>query len=318
MVTNFFDKHLRGNQHQRDDLSGIAVPPDSWADPFADDLPGTQYKLYDTPTHGPNTQASYRIYLPPGYNLPENAQRRYPVIYDLHGVNDDSRKPINSGYIARADVAIRTGIMPPTIIIAVQALNQAGYMDAPDGKSPVESVIIKDLIPHIDKTYRTIATREARAVEGHSMGGSGALHLGFKYPELFGTVAGIAPAVAPTVGLNGQQNAAANGPAANSNPDRPVNAIGGTSARNEAEGARALAQKNADKIRGRTYIRLIVGDKDFAMLSGTKAMSELLTKLNIAHEYSEAQGAPHFIKEVLSRLDTNPFEFYGKAFAQYK
>ena len=47
---------------------------------------------------------------------------------------------------------------------------------------------MKDLIPHIDATYRTIADRGSRWVEGFSMGGFGAAHLGFKYPEIFGAV----------------------------------------------------------------------------------------------------------------------------------
>ena len=63
---------MRGNQHLRDDVTTISEPPDSWQDVFADDIPGTQYKLYDTPARGAKTQASYRLYLPPGYNLPEN------------------------------------------------------------------------------------------------------------------------------------------------------------------------------------------------------------------------------------------------------
>ena len=49
-------------------------------------------------------------------------------------------------------------------------------------------MIVKELTPHVDATYRTIARREDRAVEGFSMGGYGAAHLGFKYPEVFGIV----------------------------------------------------------------------------------------------------------------------------------
>ncbi len=52
-------------------------------------------------------------------------------------------------------------------------------------------MVIKDLIPHIDATYRTIPRREARVLEGLSMGGYGAFHLGFKYPEMFGMISGM-------------------------------------------------------------------------------------------------------------------------------
>lgn len=305
-VNNFFDKLLRGNKHQRDDLAGIGIPADCWIDPFTDDLPGTAYNLYATPSRGPNTQASYRLYLPPGYDLPENARRRYPVIFYLHGLNDDSRKVVNTGYISRLDVAIRSGIMPAAIVVGVQAPHHAWYVDSPDGKLPVESVIIKDLIPYIDKTYRTIATREGRAIEGHSMGGFGSLHLGFKYTDLFGSVAAFAPALVA-------EDQMTSGPML-----EMLNAsFGGKVANFNAAGGWTEVEKNVDKIRGRTYIRLICGDKD-TLLERAKWMSDILTRLNIEHGFTVSKGAPHPVKIQLSRLDSNPFEYYGRAFAKFK
>src|SRR5262249_1556783 len=59
----------------------------------------------------------------------------------------------------------------------------------------IETTIIRELIPHIDATYRTIASKEGRAVQGGSGGGMGALRFAFKYPQLFGSVYAIAPAV---------------------------------------------------------------------------------------------------------------------------
>src|SRR5215469_15404987 len=77
------------------------------------------------------------------------------------------------------------GKAPEMIVVLVNGMVDSFYNASPDGKWPVESVIIKELIPHIDKTYRTIASREGRAIEGYSMGGYGAAHLGFKYPAVF-------------------------------------------------------------------------------------------------------------------------------------
>ena len=74
------------------------------------------------------------------------------------------------------------------MVVLVNGMRDSFYGDSPDGKWPIESVIVKELIPHVDKTYRTITRREMRAVEGYSMGGYGAAHLGFKYPEVFGMV----------------------------------------------------------------------------------------------------------------------------------
>jgi S-formylglutathione hydrolase FrmB len=62
---------------------------------------------------------------------------------------------------------------------------RSGYMDHYDGKVMVESMIIGELIPRIDKRYRTVAGRAGRAVHGFSMGASGSLKFAIKYPELF-------------------------------------------------------------------------------------------------------------------------------------
>jgi len=58
-------------------------------------------------------------------------------------------------------------------------------MDHFDGKIMVESMILEELIPRVDRLYRTIASREGRAVHGFSMGASGSLKFAIKYPELF-------------------------------------------------------------------------------------------------------------------------------------
>ncbi|NQU43005.1 hypothetical protein HQ520_06955 [bacterium] len=65
---------------------------------------------------------------------------------------------------------------------------RSGYMDHADGKVMIETMIIRELIPLIDATYRTVASREGRAVHGFSMGSSGGLRFGIKYPELFCSV----------------------------------------------------------------------------------------------------------------------------------
>ena len=65
------------------------------------DIGGTFYKLYPTNVRGPESFASYRIYFPPGYA--ENPNRRYPVIYFLHGRSVDSKRTVDAGLIAHFD-----------------------------------------------------------------------------------------------------------------------------------------------------------------------------------------------------------------------
>src|SRR5439155_24564374 len=113
--------------------------------------------------------------------------RRYPVIYWLHGRNEDWHDNASVA-VPLLEAAVRAGVAPASIVVWPNGLGDSGYIDSYDGKRPVETVIVKDLIPHVDATYRTLAFRAGRSIEGYSMGGSGAARLGFKYPELFGAI----------------------------------------------------------------------------------------------------------------------------------
>jgi endo-1,4-beta-xylanase len=137
----------------------------------------TRYETFTSPTIG--QKVSYLIYVPRAYQ--ETSDRRYPVMYWLHGIG--GAQTGIPRLVERFDGAIEEAKTPPMLIVFVNGVRDSFYCDTVDGKVPVESVIIKDLIPHIDATYRTIARRDGRIVEGFSMGGFGAAHLGFKYPE---------------------------------------------------------------------------------------------------------------------------------------
>ena len=174
----------------------IAKMLTEWIDPITEEPTGTRYCLYPTPARGANTQGSYLIYLPPGYE--QNSPKRFPVIYWLHGGFGNARQ--GEWAVHTYDAAIKANSMPEVIIVLVQALPVGWYVDSKDGKLPIEQVIIKDLIPHIDGTYRTIAQKEGRGIEGHSMGGYGALHLGLEYPNLFGAISAVAPSILRDMG----------------------------------------------------------------------------------------------------------------------
>src|SRR5262249_59056974 len=103
---------------------------------------------------------SYLVYLPPGY---DKDTKKYPVIYWLHGLGGNQRAGANM-FVPHLDAAIRKGAVPPAIVVSVNGMVTSFYCDWANDKRPIESVIIKDLIPHIDKTYRTIAHPAARLV----------------------------------------------------------------------------------------------------------------------------------------------------------
>lgn len=299
-VTSFFNQ-LRGQKPSAGLSNFLPSPADSWTDPVQLDLGGTRYKTYATPSRGPNTIASYRLYLPPDYE--SNKTRRYPVIYFTHGMSVDSKRPITAGYIARIDQAIRNGVMPPAIVVVIQGLNRGWWVDSKDGKYPMESVVIRDLIPHIDKTYRTIASREARAIEGHSMGGYGALRLGFKYPELFTAVTGNSPALIAIESFS-----------TGSNLEMFQNTFGADRTYYDESGPWYLAEKNAAKVRMQS-IRIICGDRD-GLFARAQWMDGILTKLNIPHEFLPVPGSPHNHDQLLQYQTFDTMAFYGKVFAQ--
>jgi acetyl esterase/lipase/esterase/lipase superfamily enzyme len=304
LVADFFDQHLRGRPREAALSNYLSTPLDQYVDPVALDLGGTLYRTYPTPVRGPGTYASYRVYLPPDYDT--NRTRRYPVVYFLHGSMVDSKRPITSGYIARADAAIRSGVMPPAIIILPQGLNQGRWIDARDGTAPMESVIIKNLIPHVDATYRTIARREGRAIEGHSMGGFGALHNGFNNPDLFAAVTGNSPGGATL------------DPGGNAPPAGRIDAFkvvyGSDRDYFTAMAPTALAEKNAAKLRQQS-IRIICGTED-SLFAGSQFVHEALVKLGIPHEFIPVPGSPHNHDQLLAFMTFDPFAFYGKVFGR--
>jgi enterochelin esterase-like enzyme len=292
-LLGFFDKHLRNGNHKGSDPYSLTCPTDSWSDPITNPIPGTTYHLFPTPVRGENKQGSYLVYLPGDYS---NSDKRYPVIYWLHGGNGNSRE--GAWMCKQLDAAMKQGTMPQCIVVFVQGLPIGWYNNSKDGTMPVEDVIINDLIPHIDATYRTIKLREARGIDGMSMGGYGSLHLGFKYPELFGVVSSIAPSIT-TYEMERKEVVV---PTFEDDADYF-----------NANSPSALIQQNAGYIRKNTTIRLLVGDQDF-LYDLIQKFHRKLTDLQINHQYAIAKGADHDYREVISKLDFDSFTFWANAF----
>jgi len=149
---------------------------------------GTVFKRFKSATLG-GQEVSYLFWAPPGYE--ENPSKRFPVAYFLHG-GGGNYTHIPEAFLPKAAELIHAGKLPPFIGIVVNGLPSSFYVDSMDGKTPVESILMKDLLPHVEATYRT---NGVRLIEGFSMGGRGASYLGFKYPEQFRGVADFAGAI---------------------------------------------------------------------------------------------------------------------------
>jgi endo-1,4-beta-xylanase len=268
-----------------------------WVDSNSGEPNGTKYHTFASKVLGGDV--SYLVYLPPGY---DKETKRYPVIYWLHGMGGNQRGGAQS-FVPHVDAAIAKGDLPPAIVVSVNGMVNSFYCDWADGKRPVESVIVKDLIPHIDATYRTVARREGRLVEGYSMGGYGAAHLAFKYPDLFGSVVVDAGALVGEAARNGPNVGALFKDIFGDDKDRFL-----------AEHPTQLVEKNADKIRSRMNVRVGCG-KDDTLLPRNRELHELLDKLKIEHQYEVVPDVAHNGIEYYKKLGGKGLEFHRKAFA---
>jgi len=139
-----------------------------------------------------NRDVHYSIYLPSDYNTSE---RSYPVTYLLHGYGDADDGWIQFGEINRlADKATADGTIPPMIIVTPDGF-KSFYINAADGSLNYEDFFIKELIPHIEKTYKVKSEKRFRGIAGLSMGGYGALIYALKYPKLFTAAAPLSAVV---------------------------------------------------------------------------------------------------------------------------
>jgi enterochelin esterase-like enzyme len=170
--------------------SGLDVP-----DPGLD-----FYNLKDVP-HGDVRMHWYRsrvtgaarcaiVYTPPAYDA--DPRRRYPVLYLQHGAGEDERAWIAQGHANFIlDNLIAQGKARPMIVVMDLGYGlRQGQLPKPGSRNneAFPEVVVSDLIPVIDSTYRTVAGRDGRAIAGLSMGAGQALLIGLANPRVFAFV----------------------------------------------------------------------------------------------------------------------------------
>lgn len=134
---------------------------------------------------------NYDVYLPAGYD--PNGSKKYPVLYMLHGVNGNHRNLLerfNSQQILDGLVHRKNKKM---IVVFLDGFNSF-YVNQKDGL-PMEDAIVHDMVPTINKLYKTKTDPDHTAIGGISMGGYGAARFVLKYPNLFGKAVLISPSV---------------------------------------------------------------------------------------------------------------------------
>lgn len=132
----------------------------------------------------------YEIYVPDGY---DGGQARYPVLYLLHGSRNGEKAWVKTGRVqALLDRLIAESKLPP--VLAVMPGHRGAWWIDNEAEF-AETAFIADLVPHIDKLFRTQDAREGRLIAGASAGGYGAVRFALRYPEMFLAAAALSPAI---------------------------------------------------------------------------------------------------------------------------
>ncbi len=138
----------------------------------------------------------FAVYLPPDY---ETSNRKYPVLYLLHGAGDDQTGWIQFGEVRHiADQAIREGKATPMVIIMPDAnTGRRGYFNDIRGDWRYEDFFFQELMPHVESRYRIRQEKRYRAISGLSMGGGGTFMYALHHPELFSSACPLSASTGP-------------------------------------------------------------------------------------------------------------------------
>ena len=134
----------------------------------------------------------YCAYLPASFD--QDKARQYPVLYYLHGLGDNEQSLLNMGGWDLIEELRRQGKIGDFIVLAPNG-GHTFFLNSADGKLRYEDFLTKEFMPQMEKKYRVAPGRATRGVTGVSMGGFGALHLAFKYPQQFAAVSAQMPAL---------------------------------------------------------------------------------------------------------------------------
>jgi S-formylglutathione hydrolase FrmB len=222
----------------------------------------------------------YNVVLPPFYDAPGSRSVRYPVLYLLHGLGGGAGDWVsNRAHLAAQAAAYR-------LIIVTPEGGDGWYTDSatvPGDK--FETYFLEELIPDVERRFRALTTREARAVAGLSMGGYGALKFGVKHPERFILAASLSGAFdAAAWDANNPQTLAFIRPSiartygALDSPTRAANDL-----------FKLFAGLPPERIPSLPFIYFDCGTEDF-LIGSNRALAELLLKRKIPHEYRQLPG----------------------------
>jgi enterochelin esterase-like enzyme len=133
------------------------------------------------------------VVLPPSYR--QDAQRRYPVVYALHGYSIGAEQWTHEIHVPQTiEGAFALGAREMIVVLPDSKTRHNGSMYSSSVTTgDFERFIAHDLVEYVDAHYRTIPDRRSRGLVGHSMGGYGAARIGMKHPDVFGSLYIMSP-----------------------------------------------------------------------------------------------------------------------------
>jgi putative tributyrin esterase len=212
-----------------------------------------------------NSDYAFAVLLPNGY---DQSTKRYPVLFLLHGGGQTHTAFPSRAWFTR-DAAARE------MIVVLPNGGRSFFVNAaaqPDAR--YEDVIARDLVQYVDANYRTLATREARAIGGISMGGFGSALIALRHPDLFGAVA---PLSAPMASATD---------AADSPSSRTIFGAPGSEARRARDPLTLVTQLDPGSS---PYFYVACGVDD-SLLSASREFVRLLAARGLPHRYNEVPG----------------------------
>ena len=205
----------RNNQVQRDGnryLNMLFIPGERSENYY--EAPGNQhgtltYRWYDSGLLGITRRMA--VYTPYGYE--KNTKTKYPVLYLLHGGGGDEEAwPSMGRAVQILDNLIAKGLAKPMIVVmpngnpgqrAAQTLNLPNDGNA-QGQNAYVNSLVNEIVPFIDKEYRTIAKADGRAIAGLSMGGGHTTSATLNYPGVFSYICPLSCGIRESEELDAQ------------------------------------------------------------------------------------------------------------------
>jgi S-formylglutathione hydrolase FrmB len=288
------------DERRRSDLSPISLPGGSTI----------EFKSFDSQSLG--APERYSLFLPPSFS--KNASRTYPVVYFLHGLNNDetSWTVERYGHIQNSlEQMMISGKLPEFIMVHARGDNSF-YCNYMDGTKRYEDLLTQELITYMETNYRAGKGRENRAIAGTSMGGYGALKIAMKYPDRYAAVAGQSPIIFP--GVNplsvSEEMKASRFYSFFVNMLKPI--FGDPFQQDIWDANNPLTLAKSRKLAGlKIYFDYGTDDRYIQMThldEGCKALDRVLTDTNIPHTFKIRPGEPHGWALIAAHLEeTLPF-----------